>query len=752
MKDFLGRGSALITIIAIVIFPICDHQNIQAQTPETWWDEAWPYRVTVQVNEPGPASISLNFTQLFAELGLVDAILDLKSIRVVPTISGEPGSPVLFQETYSTLFFDGETLISDPSSGEPYWHANIHVEQSLDESKATEGTHAIKSTLEVQTILTSLFDFIYYFNDSPISDWSQYESFTYDLWPEVNQSALDQSPDLFQFELLGLEGCISNMINSPALALNQWNHITVPLAPFGDCTTPDASTLSGLRFLFQLDMFGDEINYYDSGDQITLWMDNFRLVDQDGGGEIRWNAEPGIGTYTIYFDTLNHTGHDTPTLGNFPPAETEAIPGGPAEAGGYFHQISGAETTDLDIWTAPTSEKILRGQAVPVNHSPLEIKAAKGEFEALQVIVHSPTDQALPVSISDLTLGEASIPASAVQIYRVDYVPLTRLSDEFGRLTEWPDPLYPILPGQPVTFPAGENQPLWFRIKIPEKTPAGQYSGEISIGAATIPFSLTVWDFNLPEQHTLPFTAGLDLATLVEAYGGSHQGDPQPCYENLVTAINHTLETYHITALPPETAPSPGLVYNLTDYPQVEAHDARLESGEPIWWSFTVYDRPPFANPAVMDRPGQDARILPWMAWANQVDGLYYHQLTDWDTDPWEEPFTNLLANGDGFLFYPPRGDSVGFDPCNPNSNRLIPSIRLELLREGLEDYAYLRLLNEKTSRTEPATPNNSQIDPFLSSRTLYQRVPTELDAQRASLANQIIAKQTEIFFPVFTH
>ena len=751
MKDLPSRGLTLLISIVILFFPKNEPLNVQAQTPDTWWDEAWPYRVTVQVNEPGPASINLNFTQLFSELGLVDAILDLQSIRVVPVTSGEPTNPIPFQETYSTLFFDGESLNFDSSTGEPYWHVNIQIEQSLDELRATEGTHAIKSTLEVQEIVTSLFDFIYYFNNSPISDWSRYESFTYDLWPEVNQSALDQSPDLFQFELVGLEGCSLTRINSPALALNQWNNVTVPLTPFGECTTPDASSLSGLRFLFHADMYGNEPNY-DSGDQVTLWMDNFRLVDQDGEGEIRWNAESGIETYTIYFDTLNHTGHNSPTLEDIPLAETAAILGGPVEAGGYFHQIAGAETAGLNIWTAPTSEKILRGQTVPVIQSPLEIKAAKGEFEALQVIIHSPTDQTLPVRVSDLTQGETIIPASAVQIYRVDYIPITHLSDEFGRLTDWPDPLYPIVPGQAVSFPTGQNQPLWFRINIPEEIPAGQYSGEISIGAATIPFTLTVWDFTFPRQAMLPFTAGLDLAALVETYGGTQQGEPQPCHENLLASINDTLDAYYLTPLPPETLPSPGLVYSLADYPQVEAHDARLESGEPIWWSFTAYDRSPFPNPGIIDHPGQNARILPWMAWTNDIDGLYYHQLTDWDTNPWEEPFTNYLANGDGFLFYPPRDDSVGFDPCNPTSNRLIPSIRLELLREGLEDYAYLRLLNGKSSITASSNRGDFQVDRFISSRTLYQHPPTELDIQRVTLANEIIAKRGDTFFPLFTH
>ena len=742
MKVRLSHGLTILFVI-LLSFSSVGGPLVQAQTQDNWWNEEWPYRIAIRVSEAGPTAINIDFSQLFSDLGLVGAILDLQSIRVIPMISGAPGDPIPYQETYSTPFLDDETLNMDDSTGDPFWDPEYQIELTLDELKSTEGSYAIKSVLDVIGIFNYQVGFTYNFNGAPFSDWSQYESLTYNLWPEVNPSALDQSPDLFHFQLLGMKDCIQSSINSPALALDQWNKATVSLVPYGECPAPDLSALTGFRLFFNMALNSDQ-NDYEPGDQVTLWLDNFRLVDQDGDGEIRWNAEPGIDTYFIYFDTLNHTGHDSPILGEVPDAGSTASIIGTAEAGGYFHQVSGAETAGLSLWTAPTTEKILKGQAAPVTQDTLEITAAKGEAEALQLIVQSAETLNLPVSVSDLTHESDIIPASAIRIFRVDYVTLTRLSDQYGRLTEWPDPLYPISPGQEVVFPANENQPLWFRVEVPPDAAAGEYTGEISIGEATIPFTLTVWDFTLPTHHILPFAAGLDLEVLLEAYGGTVLGDPQPCYENLIDAINATLDTYHITALPPETEPGPGRVYTLTNYAQEEAYNAQLATGETIWWSFTSQDRPPFANPAILDRPGQDARILPWMAWADNVNGLYTHQLTDWDESPWESPFANYSANGDGYLFYPPNDETVGFDPCNPESNRLIPSIRLELLREGLEDYAYLRLLG-----SESGDPLADQI---LSSRTLYHHAPTVLLNIRAEAAIQIVAKIINHFIPLFTY
>src|SRR5260370_33907664 len=52
---------------------------------------------------------------------------------------------------------------------------------------------------------------------------------------------------------------------------------------------------------------------------------------------------------------------------------------------------------------------------------------------------------------------------------------------------------------------AGQNQPYWIDISVPRggtNSPAGTYTGTLSIaadqGTATIPVSLTGWNFDLP--------------------------------------------------------------------------------------------------------------------------------------------------------------------------------------------------------------------------------------------------------------
>jgi hypothetical protein len=56
----------------------------QADAADAWWDEAWPYRVPVTVGGGGIAQVAIDFTVAFDALGLNGALLDLRSLRVVP--------------------------------------------------------------------------------------------------------------------------------------------------------------------------------------------------------------------------------------------------------------------------------------------------------------------------------------------------------------------------------------------------------------------------------------------------------------------------------------------------------------------------------------------------------------------------------------------------------------------------------------------------------------------------------------------
>ncbi len=98
----------------------------------------------------------------------------------------------------------------------------------------------------------------------------------------------------------------------------------------------------------------------------------------------------------------------------------------------------------------------------------------------------------------------------------------------------------------------------------------------------------------------------------------------------------------------------------------------------------------------LIDSPGLANRVMQWVAWKYRVEGeLYYNMVESYSTaaDPW----TNIRlfgGNGDGTLFYPGRPAEIGGTTDIP-----IESIRLKLIREGMEDYEYLALLERLGGR-----------------------------------------------------
>ena len=92
----------------------------------------------------------------------------------------------------------------------------------------------------------------------------------------------------------------------------------------------------------------------------------------------------------------------------------------------------------------------------------------------------------------------------------------------------------------------------------------------------------------------------------------------------------------------------------------------------------------------VIDAPPAAARIMPWLAWVYGVGGeLYYNTVEAWGdgSDPWTDLHLHG-GNGDGTLFYPGDPERIGGSTHVP-----VESLRLKLIREGLEDYEYLALL-----------------------------------------------------------
>jgi hypothetical protein len=127
----------------------------------------------------------------------------------------------------------------------------------------------------------------------------------------------------------------------------------------------------------------------------------------------------------------------------------------------------------------------------------------------------------------------------------------------------------------------------------------------------------------------------------------------------------------------------------------------RQKAGDEVWAYVCCGPGKPFAN-FFVDFPGVDPRILPWQLYQHNVTGFlyylmdYYEVQENWNmaAPKWPDRPWNLLSfgtNSDGLLIYP-----------GPDATPLA-SIRMENLRDGIQDYEALAMLADLTAQAEKA-------------------------------------------------
>ncbi|OFV94287.1 MAG: hypothetical protein A3F68_08795 [Acidobacteria bacterium RIFCSPLOWO2_12_FULL_54_10] len=177
-----------------------------------------------------------------------------------------------------------------------------------------------------------------------------------------------------------------------------------------------------------------------------------------------------------------------------------------------------------------------------------------------------------------------------------------------------------------------------------------------------------------------------------------------------------------------------------------EVYDAEIQRGRSLWWyqscashgckvSRGDYFRgwPSY----VIDIAAVANRIMPWLSWRYKVEGELYFSMNEafsQDVDAWENIYL-FGGNGDGTLFYPGRPDQIGGTSDIP-----IESIRLKLIREGLEDYEYLVLL----SRRGLSDFAEEEVCQIITKVYQWDRDPEKLYAVRRALGERLSASSNQ--------
>ena len=110
-----------------------------------------------------------------------------------------------------------------------------------------------------------------------------------------------------------------------------------------------------------------------------------------------------------------------------------------------------------------------------------------------------------------------------------------------------------------------------------------------------------------------------------------------------------------------------------------------------VWWYICVVPRTPYAN-IFLEYPAIESRLLMGAMTAKyRPDGFLYYQTSLWQAkEPIRKgPFTNW----DPRSYRDAHGDGSWL--CMREGGLPVPTIRLENYRDGLEDYAYARILEE---------------------------------------------------------
>ena len=187
-------------------------------------------------------------------------------------------------------------------------------------------------------------------------------------------------------------------------------------------------------------------------------------------------------------------------------------------------------------------------------------------------------------------------------------------------------------------------------------------------------------------------------------------------------------------------------------------------AGDRFWWYVCCGPKAPYVTEFI-DHPGVEMRLWSWQTWKEGVQGLLIWATTYWTSpcaypdvpqNPYDDPMSwtsgystpkgtkRPWGNGDGRLVYPPPAAANG-RPAAPVLDDPVPTIRLEMLGDGIEDYEYFAMLRRRLATATPA--QKAKYEPLLAvpesvtkTMTEFSIAPEPIESHRLKLARALEA------------
>lgn len=261
----------------------------------------------------------------------------------------------------------------------------------------------------------------------------------------------------------------------------------------------------------------------------------------------------------------------------------------------------------------------------------IHIYAARNETAAFQVVVSPPPGgalQAVEIELDELA-GPGGVVLDEIQLYRQHYVSVTTPSPRSPYAPrEYPDALIPfahpddgtplsgaLYDAVPFAVTAGLNQPIWGEITVPDGIPAGEYRGTIVATeqgewAASLPITLTVWDFDLPDLPALKTDFNINEYRVARIHGLDRELEAATVNPIIRSYYDMLLDHLISPAILFDTAPAVDRITGEPDfsysYPGLgsaaEGLEYYLNQRHASSYSYAVWPSDPFADPLGEER------------------------------------------------------------------------------------------------------------------------------------------------------